>query len=67
MNGFRTLYMGGGVGSGEDSLFKFKRSFYRGELNHFYIGKKIFDQSKYDELLTMREPVQSGFFPAYRA
>ena len=26
-NGCKTLYLGGGVGSGEDSLFKFKRAF----------------------------------------
>lgn len=66
-NGYKTLYLGGGVGSGEDSLFKFKRAFYKGDLNHFYIGKKVFSQEKYDELLQMREPIESGFFPKYRA
>ena len=66
-NGYKTLYLGGGVGSGEDSLFKFKRAFYKGELNHFYIGKKIINQEKYDELLRMREPIESGYFPKYRA
>lgn len=66
-NGCKTLYLGGGVGSGEDSLFKFKRAFYKGELNHFYIGKKIFNQEKYDKLLKMRKTVDSQFFPLYRA
>jgi len=66
-NGYKTLYMGGGVGSGEDSLFKFKRSFYKGDLNRFHIGKKIYDQETYDELLALREPIDSGFFPKYRA
>lgn len=66
-NGYKTLYMGGGVGSGEDSLFKFKRAFYKGDLNRFYIGKKIFDQEKYDELLEMRKPIDCDFFPKYRA
>lgn len=66
-NGYKTLYLGGGVGSGEDSLFKFKRAFYKGDLNRFHIGKKIFNQEKYDELLQMREPIESGFFPKYRA
>ena len=66
-NGYKTLYLGGGVGSGEDSLFKFKRAFYRGELNRFYIGKKIFDDEKYKELLSVRGTIESGFFPAYRA
>ena len=66
-NGYRTLHLGGGVGSGEDSLFKFKRSFYKGELNHFYIGKKIYDEDRYNELADYREGVQSSYFPLYRA
>lgn len=71
-NGYKSLYLGGGVGSGEDSLFKFKRAFYRGELNHFYIGKKIYNQEKYDELVKIRlkdspEVEEAGFFPQYRA
>ena len=65
-NGYRTLYMGGGVGSGEDSLFKFKRAFYKGELNRFYIGKKIYDQEKYDELTTLRGNPETSYFPRYR-
>ena len=66
-NGYRSFYLGGGVGSGEDSLFKFKRAFYKGELNHFYIGKKIYDQEKYNELLGMRVAIDNpGFFPKYR-
>ena len=66
-NGFKTLYLGGGVGSGEDNLFRFKRAFYRGELNHFFIGKKIYDQEKYNMLLRMRtEALDSEYFPAYR-
>lgn len=68
-NGCKTLYLGGGVGSGEDSLFKFKRAFYRGEdLLRFHIGKKIFDRERYDALVAMREDLpESGFFPRYRA
>lgn len=66
-NGCKTLYLGGGVGSGEDSLFKFKKAFYRkDDLNRFYIGKKIFDQEKYDELVNRREPIETGYFPKYR-
>lgn len=66
-NGYKSLYLGGGVGSGEDSLFKFKRAFYKGDLNRFNIGKKIFMQDKYDELVNMREEIESNFFPKYRA
>lgn len=71
-NGCRTLYLGGGVGSGEDSLFKFKRSFYKGGLNRFHIGKRVFMFDEYSKLLSLRtednESVLSGnFFPSYRA
>ena len=67
LNGYQTLYLGGGVGSGEDSLFKFKRAFYKGELNHFHIGKRIYDPEKYDELVSMKpETAGSGYFPKYR-
>ena len=68
-NGCKSLYLGGGVGSNEDSLFKFKRAFYRkDELNQFYIGRKIFDQNSYDELLKMRsEHSKSNYFPEYRS
>lgn len=66
-NGYMTLYLGGGVGSGEDSLFKFKRAFYRGDLNHFFIGKKIYDQKKYEKLLDLRIEIENpGYFPKYR-
>lgn len=66
-NGYRTFYLGGGVGSSEDGLFKFKRSFYKGDLNHFYIGRKIYDRKKYDELTDLRTGIENGgFFPKYR-
>lgn len=66
-NGYKTFYLGGGVGSGEDSLFKFKRAFYKEDLNRFYIGKKVLDQEKYDELLNIRDEIEPpGYFPKYR-
>ena len=67
VHGCKTLYLGGGVGSGEDSLFKFKRAFYKGDLNNFYIGKKIFNHEKNAELIGMRETTGSSYFPVYRA
>ena len=66
-NGFKTLYLGGGGGSGEDSLFKFKRAFFKGELNRFHIGKRIHAPAKYDELLALRGAIESNYFPQYRA
>lgn len=62
-----SIYLGGGVGSGKDSLFKIKKFFIRGDLSHFYIGKRIYDQRKYEELLAMRTDIKNeGFFPKYR-
>lgn len=67
-NGYETLYLGGGVGSGEDSLFKFKKAFYRPDDDkYFHIGKKIYNRNLYDKLVDMREKTESGFFPKYRA
>lgn len=66
-NGYGTLYLGGGVGSKEDSLFGFKKSFYKGDFYRFHIGKKIFIPSIYEELVNQRaESNNKSFFPAYR-
>lgn len=67
-NGCKTLYLGGGVGSCEDSLFKFKKAFYRGDdLNSFWIGKKVFNTDEYERLIKMRSSIENeGFFPKYR-
>lgn len=67
-HGCKTLYLGGGVGSGTDSLFKFKRAFFKGDLHHFYIGKKVYDSKKYDELIRLRDKgITRDYFPLYRA
>lgn len=67
-NGYQTMYLGGGVGSGEDGLYKFKKSFYRkDDVKRFYIGKKIFIQDLYNDLVGMRGKIESEFFPKYRA
>lgn len=71
--GFKTFHLGGGVGSGEDNLYKFKAAFNRNSDFQFSIGKEIFDQEKYDELVALRasqDPEfdrESKFFPLYRA
>ena len=64
--GWKTFHLGGGVGSLEDSLFKFKRAFYRGELCRYHIGKKIYDYTKYDELCKKSNNSNTGYFPEYR-
>ncbi len=71
-HGYSTLHMGGGVGSGNDSLYKFKKSFNRGNDTEFHIGKRIFLQEEYDALVMMRQKnddkfdKNSQYFPAYR-
>jgi hypothetical protein len=71
--GYKTFHLGGGVGSGEDNLYKFKAAFNKMSDYQFSIGKQIFDQEKYDELVALRakqDPVfnpESKFFPLYRS
>jgi len=72
-HGFKTFHLGGGVGSGEDNLYKFKAAFNRNSDYQFSIGKEIFDQEKYDELVAIRASKdscfnkESNYFPLYRA
>lgn len=70
-NGYSLFHLGGGLGSKEDSLFKFKEAFNKRTKTHFSIGKKIFDQTKYRELVELRalaeeSSKESTFFPHYR-
>lgn len=71
--GFKSFHMGGGIGSIEDNLYKFKAGFNRFSNCQFSIGKEIFDQDKYDELVRKRKTIDSNFdesspfFPLYRA
>lgn len=70
-NGYKTFHLGGGLGSQEDSLFKFKKSFNKNSNTYFSIGRKIFDENKYNELINLRkqEPDFNDdtlFFPVYR-
>jgi hypothetical protein len=71
-NGYKTFHLGGGLGSRKDSLYKFKKAFNRNYDNEFVIGKKIFDELKYGELLLIRgsgleSSSKQTFFPLYRA
>jgi hypothetical protein len=70
--GFKTFHLGGGVGSDEDNLYKFKAAFNRNSDFQFSVGKEIFDQKKYEELVSKRAEkdstfdINSSFFPLYR-
>ncbi len=71
--GMKTFHLGGGVGSKEDNLYKFKIAFNRFSDYHFSISKCIFNQTKYDELVAKRATQEehfnkdSKFFPLYRS
>ena len=71
--GFKTFHLGGGVGNIQNSLYKFKAAFNRKSDYQFSIGKEIFDQRKYDELVLRRKETDfdfnsnSDFFPLYRS
>jgi len=71
-NGYKTFHLGGGLGSSEDSLYKFKSSFNRNSDNTFEIGKKIFNNEKYEALVNILSAngaieIDTKFFPQYRA
>lgn len=72
-HGYKTFHLGGGVGSGEDNLYKFKSAFNKNSDYQFSIGKQIFDEEKFNELVAIRESEdssfdkESNFFPLYRA
>jgi len=71
--GFKTMHIGGGVGSEEDDLFRFKKSFNRLSDNTFSVGKEIINQEVYNHLVKIRKEANSTFdtdshyFPLYRA
>lgn len=70
-NGYKSFHLGGGLGSKEDSLFKFKKAFNKNPKTYFSIGKKIFDQEKYKYLSSINCELKNSlkersFFPKYR-
>ena len=70
--GFKKFHLGGGYGGDNSPLLRFKKNFNKnGELD-FYIGKKIYNQEKYDELVNIKESIkgskiEDNFFPKYRS
>ncbi|WP_127347779.1 lipid II:glycine glycyltransferase FemX [Pseudidiomarina mangrovi] len=71
-NGFKTFNLGGGVGTKEDSLFKFKKSFTKADPVTFSLLTKVFDEQVYAELVNSRIEnanldTESNYFPKYRA
>ena len=71
--GFSLFHLGGGLGSHEDALFKFKAAFNRQSDFRFSIGREIFDPVSYGQLVDARSAADpsfdkaSSFFPLYRS
>lgn len=69
--GLKNFVLGGGYGH-DDGIFQYKSCFAPKGIYDFYIGKKIFDLDKYNELCGIRgisvamESLDTGFFPKYR-
>jgi len=71
-HGIKTFHLGGGIGAGEDNLYKFKAAFNRNSDYSFSIGKLIINLDDYNELVRIRDihpesQQHTRFFPAYRA
>ncbi len=68
--GLKRFILGGGYGD-NDGIFQYKKSFAPNGIYDFYIGKKIFDNKKYSQLLDIRgykpeEQTNVKYFPQYR-
>ncbi|MDR1522249.1 MAG: GNAT family N-acetyltransferase [Streptococcaceae bacterium] len=60
-NGYRRFLLGGGVNGLEDGLYRFKKAFNKNSDIDFYIGRKIFNKQKYEELLNIRKLQDNNF------
>lgn len=67
--GYKLIHHGGGrTNDLDDSLYKFKNQFGKNTNLDFYIGKKVWNQSIYNELCEIKKiDAEVEFFPAYRA
>ena len=72
-HGYKTLLLGGGLGSKEDSIYQFKKRFNKNSHLVFKTVRKIFNQYIYQELCAMRNMsrgnaiLDKSYFPLYRA
>lgn len=72
-NSYSKLHLGGGLGAGTDTLYKFKKSFNRKQDYEFWIGKKIYNVDIYNQFVDIRKKTEQEFdeeeryFPKYRS
>lgn len=70
-NGLKYFVLGGGYGE-DDGIFNYKRNFSPNGVKKFYIGKRVFNQQKYNQLVEMRLEdsklnSDTDYFPIYRS
>lgn len=70
--GFKKFHLGGGYGGDDSPLLRFKRTLNKNGDLDFYIGKKIYNIDKYNELVNIKESsiknkIDDNFFPKYRS
>ena len=69
--GIKNFILGGGYGGEDDGIYRYKKSFSPNGIYDFYIGKNIFNEKIYAELVKIREESgkieNTNFFPLYRA
>lgn len=58
--GIRLLHLGGGM-EAEDSLFGFKKQFNRQGRLPFHVGRTVYDQDAYEELMRLRKEADEAF------
>lgn len=68
--GLKNFVLGGGYGS-DDGIFQYKTCLAPNGIVDFYIGRKIFDADRYQQLVDIRKAdnpdcLTSSFFPKYR-
>ena len=65
--GLKNFVLGGGYGS-DDGIFQYKYALAPHGVVDFYIGRRIFDQTAYDMLVSLRDgELNELFFPVYRS
>lgn len=71
--GIKNFILGGGYGSEDDGIYRYKKSFAPNGIYDFYIGKNIFNKKMYNKLIVIRKKEEnvdlenSSYFPLYRA
>ncbi len=66
--GLKNFVLGGGYGA-DDGIFQYKLCLAPNGLYDFYIGRKVIDQTSYDNLVKVRDnnSIDNKYFPLYRS